>query len=85
MFILLHEGQAQRGDNTQTHDRPPSLDDLLVGDGAARVPSQMSQSIEAVEGEGEDEEGLESDLCEDRKRGKARGERGGFQVPAEER
>ena len=40
-----------RRNNSQPYNRPPSLLDLLIRNRSAHIPSQMSKSIEAVEGE----------------------------------
>lgn len=84
-FFLHAKSQIQRAHNTGANDGPPGDDDLLVRECGARVPDQMAQAVEAVQGEGHGEESLKTDFQGDGQGAERGGHAGGFQVPAEQR
>lgn len=79
---LQEKHQAQRTHNAQSHDRPSGGNDLLVRELGADVPDQMSDAVEAVEGKGNGEEGLDQHFHHEGQGGEAGSERGRLEVPA---
>lgn len=81
----LHENQSQSRHRSQSDGGPSSHDDLFVRHGGTGVPDQMSDTVPAVVGERERQEGFDQDLGEDGPGRKAGGDGGALEVPAEQR
>lgn len=84
-FSSEEERKSQRRRHTHTHNRPPGHNDLLVAKRGARVPHQMPQAVEAVEGKGQREESFGSNLQHIRPGRERRRQRRRLEVPAEHR
>jgi hypothetical protein len=81
--INLQEAQRQRTHSAQTHHKPARLVHLLVRNHARRIPGQMPQAIEGVEGEGPADQELGGALHEHGHLGEGSGDHGALEVPAE--
>lgn len=81
----LHKGQDQAAEDAQSNNSPAGDLDLLVGDALAQVPHQVSQTVEAVVGEGEAGDELSQDGKSGRPCSKGSGKTGALKVPAKGR
>lgn len=78
----LQESQDQAAEDAQTDNGPASNLDLLVGQALAKIPHQVSQSVEAVVGEREASNELGEDLEGSGPGGESGSDRGALDVPA---
>ena len=79
---LLEEDVVQRRNNRQPNNRPPSPDNLLVGETDTDIPQQVPHAVERVEEHGEREEALQRHLGSRGPRRDGRNHRGGLKVPS---
>jgi hypothetical protein len=81
----LKESKEKSGNGAHANHKPPTLRNLLVGDTPTKIPCQVSQTVQAVVGEGESEKALQTDLSSDGQTSESSSQRGRLEVPAEQR
>ena len=79
------QSQSHRTGDTQPHDSPPSLNDLLVRQLLAQIPNKMSHPIEGVICERQCNSKLHSKFGCKRERPERSCYRGRFEMPAKQR
>lgn len=83
MWVNLNESKSQRTGHAHGHNGPARLDDSVVGQTTAQIPSQVAEAVEGVVGEGEGHGGLEEDLGGDGESTHSGNHGGRLKVPAE--
>lgn len=81
----LDQSKDQRGDETQSHHGPATLDDLLVGDSHTQIPDQVADAVEAVDSERERNEVLDQELSSHWQSSEGGSNRSGLEVPTQQR
>lgn len=79
----LQNGQDGAANESQANNGPSGDGNLLVGDAHGKIPHQVSDAVEAVEGERKADEELGRELGDNRPGSEGGGERGALKVPAQ--
>lgn len=81
----LDQSKDERSDGSQSHGSPAALDDLLVGQSPSKIPNQVADAVEAVEGEGESNNVLGEELSSHGQGTEGSSDRSGLKVPSQQR